>query len=73
MESIFLEDGKLRQVVWDWRMKLLLIVCDRGQYYDKVEHNMDVPQYVLQNSDRFRYLLDRDGEDAAFADYWSQI
>jgi beta-1,4-mannosyl-glycoprotein beta-1,4-N-acetylglucosaminyltransferase len=54
-------------------MKLWLIVCDRGQYYDKVEHNMDVPPYVLQNSDRFKYLLDRDGEDAAFADYWSRI
>jgi beta-1,4-mannosyl-glycoprotein beta-1,4-N-acetylglucosaminyltransferase len=44
-----------------------------GQNYDKVEDNRDVPQYVLENVDRFKYLVDRDGEDAAFVDYWSQI
>ena len=44
-----------------------------GEFYDKVEHNKDVPQLVLENSDRFKYLVDRDGEDAAFEDYWSLV
>ena len=45
----------------------------RGENYDKVEDNKDVPQYVLENNDRFKYLVDRDGEDAAFEDYYSLI
>ena len=38
------------------------------EVYDRVERNFDVPNYVLQNRDSFRYLLDRDGEDASFND-----
>ena len=37
--------------------------------YDRVDGNMDVPEYILDHPRRFRHLLDRDGEDAAFADY----
>jgi beta-1,4-mannosyl-glycoprotein beta-1,4-N-acetylglucosaminyltransferase len=44
-----------------------------GQIYDKVENNRDVPQYVLEHVDRFKYLVYRDGEDAAFVDFWSQV
>ena len=37
--------------------------------YDRVDGNTDVPEYILEHPKRFRHLLDRDGEDAAFADY----
>jgi beta-1,4-mannosyl-glycoprotein beta-1,4-N-acetylglucosaminyltransferase len=39
-----------------------------GQEYERVTDNPDVPQYVLQNQDRFGYMLDRDGPDAGFKD-----
>ena len=44
-----------------------------GQLYDRVEDNKDVPKYVLNNAERFKYLIDRDGEDAAFVDYYEAI
>ena len=44
-----------------------------GQFYDKIEDNRDVPEYVLENAEKFKYLVDRDGEDAAFVDYWDLI
>ncbi|KAK4954246.1 hypothetical protein LTR10_007676 [Elasticomyces elasticus] len=43
-----------------------------GEIYDRVEHNEDVPEYILsQNSEsgKFKYLLNRDGEDAGFEDW----
>ena len=43
-----------------------------GEVYDKVEHNHDVPTYILaqhEQDGRFNYLLDRDGEDAGFEDF----
>lgn len=43
------------------------------QLYDKVEGNRDVPQYVLDNGQRFRHILNRDGEDAAFVDFQWQV
>lgn len=41
-----------------------------GEYYDKVEGNTDVPDYILDNHDRFGYMLDRNGQGAGFLD-WS--
>jgi beta-1,4-mannosyl-glycoprotein beta-1,4-N-acetylglucosaminyltransferase len=40
-----------------------------GQWYLRVEGNMDVPGYVRGKKERFGYLLDRDGENAGFEDY----
>jgi beta-1,4-mannosyl-glycoprotein beta-1,4-N-acetylglucosaminyltransferase len=40
-----------------------------GEYYNKTVNNRDVPAYILSNREQYRYLLDRDGEDAAFTDY----
>jgi len=43
-----------------------------GELYDKVEGNEDVPPYLSEqyrSKGRFRYLLDRDGEDAGFEDF----
>lgn len=37
--------------------------------YDRVENNPDVPSYILANQEKYGYLLDRDGQDAAFKDY----
>lgn len=40
--------------------------------YDRVEGNRDLPALILEEFERtgrFRYLLDRDGEDAAFEDF----
>ena len=37
--------------------------------FDRVDENTDVPKYILENADRFGYMLNRDGEDAAFQDY----
>jgi beta-1,4-mannosyl-glycoprotein beta-1,4-N-acetylglucosaminyltransferase len=38
------------------------------EVYDRFENNKDVPAYVLQHSEKFRYLLDRDGVDGGFTD-----
>ena len=42
----------------------------QGENYDRVVDNLDVPQYVLEHDSKFRYMLDRDKEDAAFLDYY---
>jgi len=54
------------------RVRLGLDLFGReGQLYDRVERNKDVPSYIsdqYEKKGRFRYLLDRDGEDAGFED-----
>jgi beta-1,4-mannosyl-glycoprotein beta-1,4-N-acetylglucosaminyltransferase len=40
-----------------------------GEVYDRVEDNKDVPQFLLENRERFGYMLDRDGPAAGFLDY----
>ncbi|KAK4111881.1 glycosyltransferase family 17 protein [Canariomyces notabilis] len=40
-----------------------------GEVYDRIENNLDVPSFLLQNKDRFRYMLNRDGPTAGFTDY----
>ncbi|KAK3941503.1 glycosyltransferase [Diplogelasinospora grovesii] len=40
-----------------------------GQEFDRIENNTDVPKFLLQNRERFRYMLNRDGASAGFADY----
>lgn len=39
-----------------------------GEVYDKIDGNPDVPKFILKNWQNYRYLLNRDGEDAAFED-----
>ncbi len=42
-----------------------------GESYNRIKDNQDVPQYILdvfEREGRFKYLLDRDGEDAGFED-----
>ncbi|KAK5165534.1 uncharacterized protein LTR77_009063 [Saxophila tyrrhenica] len=39
------------------------------EVYDKVDNNPDVPSYILTKQEEYGYLLDRDGQDAAFKDY----
>lgn len=43
-----------------------------SEKYSRVENNRDVPDYVMQNAAKFKYLIDRDGEDAGFSDYRPQ-
>ncbi|KAK4035056.1 glycosyltransferase [Parachaetomium inaequale] len=40
-----------------------------GEVYDRVEGNTDVPGFLLENRERFGYMLDRDGPAAGFTDY----
>lgn len=43
----------------------------KGELYDRVERNQDVPSFISEQYEkqgRFRYLIDRDGEDAGFED-----
>lgn len=40
-----------------------------GEVYDRIVGNEDVPRPLLADRERWRYLLDRDGETAGFADY----
>lgn len=43
-----------------------------GEVYDRVEGNRDLPPYLLsqfEEKGRFGYMIDRDGEDAAFEDF----
>jgi len=41
------------------------------QWYERVEGNEDLPQYLKEEAGRgrFRYMVDRDGEGAGFTDY----
>ncbi|KAK4157803.1 glycosyltransferase [Chaetomidium leptoderma] len=40
-----------------------------GQVYDRVDDNEDVPGFLLENRERFAYMLNRDGPNAGFTDY----
>ncbi|KAF7196654.1 Beta-1,4-mannosyl-glycoprotein 4-beta-N-acetylglucosaminyltransferase [Pseudocercospora fuligena] len=40
-----------------------------GERYARVENNQDVPKYILDHGAKFKYLLNRDGEDAGFTDW----
>lgn len=41
----------------------------KGQDYQRVEGNHDVPAYILERPKEFEYLLNRDGENAGFRDW----
>ncbi|KAG0649543.1 hypothetical protein D0Z07_3549 [Hyphodiscus hymeniophilus] len=41
----------------------------RGQSYDRVDDNEDIPQYMRDNKAKFEYMLDRDDKNAGFVDY----
>ncbi|PQE04091.1 glycosyltransferase family 17 protein [Rutstroemia sp. NJR-2017a BVV2] len=52
------------------RVKKGLDLWDRkGEEYEILAENRDVPSWVAENKERFGYLLDRQGEDAGFVDY----
>lgn len=38
-----------------------------------MEENSDVPEWLRGREDRFGYVLDRDGVDAGFSDYWDLV
>jgi len=40
-----------------------------GEAYDRIEDNHDLPQLILDQADRFKYLTNRDGPSAGFSDY----
>ena len=44
-----------------------------GSDCHRVERNVDVPPYLVENSERFAYVLDRDGEDGNFVDFWDVL
>ena len=37
--------------------------------FTRIENNVDLPNCLLEEQERFRYMLDRDDETAGFADY----
>ncbi|KAF7562625.1 hypothetical protein G7046_g1506 [Stylonectria norvegica] len=41
----------------------------RQDNFVRIEDNKDVPPILLEESERFRYMLNRDGETAGFTDY----
>ena len=55
------------------RVRQVLDIFGRNEYApDWVEGNRDVPRHVLENAERFKHLLNRSGEDAAFLDFKPQ-
>ncbi|KAM0724277.1 hypothetical protein Q7P37_000159 [Cladosporium fusiforme] len=45
-----------------------------GEHYDRIENNKDVPSYILaqfEQHGKFRHLIDRDGVDAGFNDFYT--
>ncbi|KAK0731124.1 glycosyltransferase family 17 protein [Lasiosphaeris hirsuta] len=36
---------------------------------DRIENNTDIPRFLLNNQDKYRYVLDRDGKSAGFSDF----
>ncbi|KPI42700.1 uncharacterized protein AB675_1917 [Cyphellophora attinorum] len=45
---------------------------NRGNLY-RIDKNLDVPDFVTRNIDRFGWILNRDGEDGGFRDTWDLI
>ncbi|KAI0136386.1 family 17 glycosyltransferase [Xylariales sp. AK1849] len=45
-------------------------VWDReGEIFKRIDDNQDIPKFLLEQRDRFAYLLNRDGPNAGFTDY----
>lgn len=40
-----------------------------SEQYERIENNADIPSILLEQPERFRYLLNRNGESAGFSDY----
>ncbi|KAH6680471.1 family 17 glycosyltransferase [Halenospora varia] len=40
-----------------------------NEHYDRVEENLDVPDFMKRNPERYKYMLDRDPLNANFVDY----
>nr|POE72444.1 beta-1,4-mannosyl-glycoprotein 4-beta-n-acetylglucosaminyltransferase [Quercus suber] len=40
----------------------------KEEVYDRVDKNQDLPQYILDQEQRFGYLVNRDGQNAGFSD-----
>ena len=40
-----------------------------GLWYQRVENNQDIPRYLKENREKFRYMLNRDAANAGFVDY----
>ncbi|KAK6346618.1 hypothetical protein TWF696_006738 [Orbilia brochopaga] len=40
----------------------------KGQVYEKIPRNQDIPEILKSKPEKFRYLLDREGPDAGFSD-----
>lgn len=43
------------------------------QWYKRIDHNEDIPQYIKENRVKYSYMIDRDGEGAGFVDYEENI
>jgi beta-1,4-mannosyl-glycoprotein beta-1,4-N-acetylglucosaminyltransferase len=52
------------------RVRKGLDLWDRkGEVYDEVYGNVDIPEYLKEDRKRWEFLLDRSGSNAAFQDY----
>lgn len=62
------EENRDPQMIID-RVRSGLDLFDReDEIYDKIDGNPDVPPFIIEQWQSYRYLLNRDGEDAAFED-----
>ena len=41
----------------------------KGEIYKKMPDNKDIPGILTRETERFKYLLDREGPNAGFTDY----
>lgn len=52
------------------RVRKGLDLWDRkGEVYDEIYGNVDIPEYLKEDRERWEFLLDRSGSNAAFQDY----
>jgi beta-1,4-mannosyl-glycoprotein beta-1,4-N-acetylglucosaminyltransferase len=52
------------------RVRKGLDLWDReGETYERISGNEDIPEILKSESERFKYLLDREGSNAGFTDY----
>jgi beta-1,4-mannosyl-glycoprotein beta-1,4-N-acetylglucosaminyltransferase len=70
--SLNLEPFRDRARIVDRVRKGLDLWDRKGENYDRIPGNEDIPEILKNEKERFKYLLDREGSNAGFTDYQAE-